>query len=86
MSEMKFDLNNVTTFIGTDPKMEKLEKLLTSYAKEIHGEGFDLNVEELFDGTLSDMGYEELDYTMDAFSESIVRDIATRIFSNFNTA
>lgn len=86
MSEMKFDLNNVTTFVGTDPKMEKLEKLLTSYAKEIYGEGFDLNVEELFDGTLSDMGYEELDYTMDAFSESIVRDIATRIFSNFNTA
>lgn len=82
MSEMNCDF----TFIGTDPKMEKLEKLLTSYAKEIHGEGFDLNVEELFDGTLSDMGYEELDYTMDAFSESIVRDIATRIFSTFNIA
>jgi hypothetical protein len=66
------------------PQIPVLEKLIKDYAKDMSNEGLDLIVNDLFDGGLADMGYEDLAYAVNSYPETKVREIAKHIFDSFS--
>jgi hypothetical protein len=64
-------------------RLEKLGRLLNEYAKIMSDENFDLIVDDLFNGGLSDIGFEELDDAVVAHSEDKVRKLAGEIFAKY---
>jgi hypothetical protein len=61
--------------------MDRLRLLLKEYAVCIRMCGLELSVDDLFDGSLYDMGFAELDDALSRFPEQEVRVLATQIFS-----
>lgn len=73
-------------FEGTTEELELLllERRLDEYARR-ETENFDepLDVDDLYDGALTDLGYDKLAHTMDLFPDKVVREVALRVFAKF---
>lgn len=67
-----------------DLELLLLERRLEEYART-ETENFEepLNVEDLFDGALVDLGYDKLARTMELFTDVVIREVAQRVFTQF---
>jgi hypothetical protein len=76
-------------FEGTTDELELLllERRLEEYARR-ETENFDepLNADDLFNGSLTDLGYDKLARTMDLFPDKVICEVASRVFVKFPVA
>lgn len=76
----------MSVFDGTTEELELLllERRLEEYAQTETQNGIRLDVDDLFDEFIVDMGYEKLAVTIDLFLADTVREVAQRVFAKYS--
>lgn len=84
--QIRDHLMEKAAFEGTTAELELvlLERRLEEYARtETENFAEPLNVEDLYDGALVDLGYDKLARTMELFPDRVIREVALRVFARF---